>query len=83
MTDLDARDRAILRIVADAGGNAGTRSIDIRVSQRCPPTSDTVLQTLLRLQSLGYVVRHTEPGSPHDRWELTEIGRDSLKGELR
>lgn len=78
MTALDARDRVILEVVSDGGGKLGTRSVDIRVSQRQAPTSETIFDALKRLQAVGYLTRHLEPGSPHDAWEITESGVNAL-----
>ena len=40
------------------------------------------MTVLKRLADLGLVVRHLNPGSPNDRWELTEMGRSELKAGL-
>jgi hypothetical protein len=78
MTTLEARDRVILKVVADGGGELGSRSVDIRVSQRQSPTAETIFDALKRLQAIGYLARRVEPGSPHDAWEITERGVQAL-----
>jgi DNA-binding PadR family transcriptional regulator len=78
MSDLDPRQLTLLHIVAAGEGALTTRSIDIRLSQRHPPSAETVLQLLKRLQAEGYIRRMVAAGSPYDAWALTDAGRSLL-----
>ena len=79
MSDLEPRERTLLEIVAAEEGVLTTRSIDIRLSQRHPPAEETVLHTLKRLQTQGFIDRVVTAGSPFDTWSLTDTGRSLLE----
>jgi DNA-binding PadR family transcriptional regulator len=75
---LSERDRLLLEIVRDGGGELSSRQIDIRFSHRMPQTKETVFEALDRLAEAGLLVRYTEKGSPRDRYDLTDLGRAAL-----
>lgn len=79
MTSISTRDALILRIVRDGDGKLGSRQIDIRYSQRMAHTGEQVFDTLDRLEKTFLLVRHTTPGSPFDRYEITPLGSRMLE----
>ena len=82
MPGLSAHEQTILDLVRRGDGKWGWYQFEIRLSNIDVPRNPDLMTVLKRLADLGLVVRHLNPGSPNDRWELTEMGRSELKAGL-
>lgn len=79
MRMLSELEMVLLRLVQQGGGRWGWYQLASRLSRLDVPREPDMMARLKALVEDGYLVRHTSPGSPNDRWELTEAGREALR----
>ena len=79
MNKLTTLERALLQIVHEGAGQWGWYQLATRLSRMDVPRVPDMLSTLKDMAGRGLVQRHVVPGSPQDRWEVTEKGFAVLK----
>ena len=72
---------ALLMLVEQGKGAYSWHRIAMRLASLDVPRSPDMMAALKELERRGWVHRHVTLGSPQDRWEITNVGRQRLDQE--
>jgi len=75
---LSELEMVLLRLVEKGGGRWGWHQLASQLSRVDVPRQPDMMSVLKKLAAEGLLVRHVIEGSPNDRWELTEPGKQAI-----
>lgn len=73
----------LLQLVAKGEGQWSWYEIAQALSRLDVPREPDMMQVLKKLATEGFLNREVQPGSPRDRWELTEAGKSKIQMDKR
>ncbi|WP_254566911.1 helix-turn-helix transcriptional regulator [Oscillatoria sp. HE19RPO] len=68
----------LLQLVAKGEGKWSWYEIAQALSRLDVPREPDMMEVLKKLAAEGFLTREVQPGSPRDRWELTQAGKKRL-----
>jgi DNA-binding PadR family transcriptional regulator len=78
-TILTQLELTLLQLVAKGEGEWSWYEIAQALSRLDVPREPDMMQVLKKLVAEGFLNREVQPGSPRDRWELTEAGKTKIQ----
>lgn len=79
MSQLTTCERTLLQLIRAGAGTYDWYRLETHLSRIDVPRVPDMMSVLADMVARGLVLRHVTPGSPRDRWEVTEKGRALLE----